>query len=166
MKKLFSHAVVFCVLLLSLSTVQAGQMFKCKGAAGQTEFSDKPCVGGQELSVKPNTLDNSGEREQSLKSENRKLRQQFEATERAKAAPGVVADKSASHECKQATQHYKASSSSIGSGKTAKGDLMAMRAACGMPEPDQVNINIRQTKPSQDDTVFCTATGRGKGVCK
>ena len=166
MKELSKNAAVFWVLWLSLSAVQAEQMFKCKSPSGQTEFSDKPCVGGQEVSVNPNTLDNSGERYQSLKSENRELRAQRKNAELAKSAPGPVADKSASHECKQATQHYQASSSSIGSGNTAKGDLMAMRAACGMPEPAQVTINVRQAKPSHGDSVVCFASGRGIGSCQ
>lgn len=168
MKELSKKAAVFGVLLLALSAVRAGQLFKCKSPSGQTEFSDKPCVGGQEVSVSPNTLDNSGEREQSLKSENRELRARLKKAERTKSTPGAVAvaDKSSSYECKQATQHYQASSSSIGSGKTAEGDLMAMRAACGMPEPAQVTINVRQAKPPHGGSVVCSTNGRGIGACQ
>ncbi len=62
--------------------VAAQSVYRCTDAAGKVQLRDRPCdaaaVDGVRLQVRPNTMDNAGEREYLLKLENERLRRELD----------------------------------------------------------------------------------------
>ncbi len=146
--------------LFAMSAAQA-QILKCVDAKGNIEFSNQSCQKGwtrQELAIKENTVNSSGAREQALLVENQKLKDQLQKSQREAAAdqpgtpagaPGATvlseadlqAQRQRSSACEDAARRYEIAAGSI----APVPDLIAARRsamfiACGIREPDNVNI--------------------------
>lgn len=118
-------------------------------------YSQTPCAPPdqmKEIDLGPNATVTPGAREQALQREIQRLRADLERSqtqqESAASAPTIGrtdadlrAEQSRSRECQQATRSYELSANSIK--KTGVDQKrQAMYAACGMREPEQININI------------------------
>ncbi len=80
-----AKAVLVAIVALHSPSLTA-QVHKCVNAQGKVEFSDQPCSAdskGGRVQVEPNIIDSSGLREQALKAENQRLRDQLAAQEAA-----------------------------------------------------------------------------------
>ena len=137
-------------LLLALCTPASAEVYRCKNAAGATEFSDAPCPKGSQggsVEVKPNVLDHSGAREQTLKAENQRLQEQLAAQPTGAAGTKTAAETPRavdSFACKQAQRDLEVAASSIAKvPATLRTRQTAMYAACGLREPDRPTTNIR-----------------------
>jgi hypothetical protein len=142
-------AAVPLSLLLALCTPASAEVYRCTNAAGATEFSDAPCPKGSQggsVEVKPNVLDHSGAREQTLKAENQRLQEQLAAQPAGAAGTKTAADapRVDSFACKQAQRDLEVAASSIEKvPATLRTRQTAMYAACGLREPDRPTTNIR-----------------------
>jgi hypothetical protein len=148
------------VLALGLGLPASGQaqILKCVDAKGNVEFSNQSCQKGwtrQELTLKDNTVNSSGAREQALILENQRLKEQLEkqqaqtaASASAQAAPAplteadLAAQRLKSADCDNAARRYEIAAGSIAPAQAViAARRSAMFAACGIREPDGVNIN-------------------------
>jgi hypothetical protein len=142
--------------LVSCATAHA-QVHKCVSADGRVEFSNTPCrssASGGQIRVVPNEVSNAGAREQALKAENQRLREQLsqQSTAQRQAAPtpapgrtyaDLQAERANTYECKIAQQNYETTaSSSTNRDRDTTPERLKMYAACGMREPDQSNIIV------------------------
>jgi len=161
----------------SLSVPVAAQVHKCISPHGKLEFSDQPCPAGskgERLHVQPNSIDSSGMREQALKFENRRLREQLagqEATERARTSASqsgrtyadLQAEKENSPVCLAAKKDYATAMSSQtdrDKGNDRRADRLAMYAAYGMHEPDESKVIVATSARRTVETIVsCTAGG-------
>ena len=134
------------------------QILKCVDANGNVEFSNQSCQPGwkrQELTLKENTVNNSGAREQALLEENKRLKNELQKTSSeaksttAPAAPAtpvlteadLQAQRQRSSACDDAARRYEIAAGSI----APQAELIAARrstmfATCGIREPDSVQI--------------------------
>jgi hypothetical protein len=126
-------------------------VYKCMNHVGKTEFSDAPCSAGsagKTIGVKPNVVDMSEQREQSLKAENQMLKDKLAANQADSSNPRANNNSDSSRidsaACRTAKHDYEITASSI-----EKNSAMlrvresAMYGACGLREPDRTNINIK-----------------------
>lgn len=154
--------------------VQAQTVFRCvEDRTGKISYSNVPCHGtnsGREISVRENSLDTSGAREQALRRELNDLRSRVQAMEQAPAAPAPVANRMDSEECRQARRSYDIEAGSMTQTKsTVEAKRSAMYGACGMREPDRVEItNIevnnapsRSPIPSSGPSRITNCSGSG-----
>ena len=147
---------------LSLALVAAAptqaQILKCVDAKGNVEFSNQSCQPGwkrQELTLKENTVNSSGAREQALLEENKRLKDQLQKTSSeakstteptAPVAPVLTeadlqAQRQRSSACDDAARRYEIAAGSI----APQTELIAARrstmfATCGIREPDNVQV--------------------------
>ena len=152
-------------LVLSLAAPVHAQILKCVDARGNVEFSNQSCQVGwkrQELTLKENTVNTSGAREQALLEENKRLKDQLQkmpsqAKAAATAAPAPVlseadlhAQRQRSSACDDAARRYEIAAGSI----APQAELIAARrstmfATCGIREPDTVQVitNVQTEAP-------------------
>lgn len=148
------RSIVFAVAVLAAGAANAQLVYRCTDAAGKVQLSDKACgkeaVDGSRVHLRPNTLDTSGSRELQLRQENARLREQMQdqrqtgggSTTYGRTQADLQAERSNSHECKQAQRNLEVAASSItaSNGEGRRAAEQKMRAACGMREPTQVNV--------------------------
>lgn len=147
--------VTAAILLATFfSTTVDAQVFKCKeDGTGRVTFSDVPCHGknaGGSVELHENTLDTSGSREQALKREVRDLRERMESYEAAgssrsqygRTESDLQAERADTQACKEAKWSLEIEAGSMTRSKTSVASKeAAMRSACGMREPDRVEIH-------------------------
>ncbi len=138
-----------CLVALALLFAASAQaeIYRCETAKGKVEFSDAPCAKGAAASavnVRANTLSSAESREATLRTENDQLRDKL-AAQAAASVPAArtpadaQADLASSPSCKQAKREHEVSASSIKPNKAQLAALAsAMRAACGLREPDRI----------------------------
>lgn len=129
------------------------QVYRCTDdTTGKVIYADTPCqrsAAGGVVPIEQNTLDTSGSREQALKLEIKALRQRVDALESGAAAPrygrtesDLHAERADSFACQQAKRSLDIEA---GSGTSTRASVeakaAAMRIACGVREPDRVEIN-------------------------
>lgn len=137
----------------------SAEVYRCTNSAGKTEFSDAPCPRGsasKSLDIRPNVVDTSDFREQSLKAENQELRNQL-ATRQADAATATAnsgsttppdASRIDSAACRTAKHDLEITASSIVKNPAMfRAREAAMYGACGLREPDRTNITIKNETP-------------------
>lgn len=161
--------VVALLLGSTIAAAHAQTVFRCiEDKTGKISYSNVPCHGansGREISVRENSLDTSGAREQALRRELNDLRSRVQAMEQAPAAPAPVANRMDSEECRQARRSYDIEAGSMTRTKsTVEAKRSAMYGACGMREPDRVeitNIEVNNSPPQRRKSQFldCDATG-------
>ena len=131
----------------------AADVHRCTGSDGSVAFSDAPCRSAQRAEVvraRPNSVDNSAVREQLLKIENQKLRDEMAATRRAPVAGaegGGVPARADSADCRAAKRDVEVAASSIDKNQAlVRARTSAMHIACGVREPDRqettVNVGV------------------------
>ncbi len=159
--RLVAVSLALGIGLLPLSQGAAAEVYKCVNSAGATEFSDAPCSRGSQghrVEVRPNTLDTSGAREQSLRAENQQLQQKLNTAQAGNQPPANTAAPDASRvdsfACKQAKRDLEITASSIDKDPAMlRARQSAMYGACGLREPDQQTTNIRiQNAPNRPVT--------------
>jgi Domain of unknown function (DUF4124) len=139
-------------LALMAAASSFSQVHRCVTPTGTVEFADKPCRSdstGQQVRVQPNTLDASGERVQSLKSENQRLRDQL-AAERGGQPPQSAGTLGGSYGCEIARKNYSTTLNSRYKGRRendAEAERIAMYKACGLREPDTVILHAPPPLP-------------------
>lgn len=157
----FKSSVVVLACACFYAPLASAEVYRCTNSAGKTEFSDAPCPRGsasKSLDIRPNVVDTSDFREQSLRAENQALRNQL-ATRQADAATAPATANSGSANSPDASRIDSAAC------RTAKHDLeitassivknpamfrareAAMYGACGLREPDRTNITIKNETP-------------------
>lgn len=145
------------VLLLGLSVLLSGQarVHRCEDASGAVRFSDVPCVRGEvgaEYEVRPNTIDTSGAREQILKRQVQSLQDQLEQQRMTRSGvdgqtrPDLQTERVDPAACERAARAYEDEAGSMFSDKgSVEARRAAMVGACGMREPDKVEINVNNS---------------------
>lgn len=132
-----------------------------------TKFSDTRCQAheqGSSRTVRPNSIDTQGSREQALRHEIRQLQGQLREQEaRSYSAqsptgmtqPDLQSQRIDTRECELARRAYEIESGSMSKSKSSvEMKREAMYGACGMREPDRTEINVRNDRydaPAQDD---------------
>jgi hypothetical protein len=154
----------FLYVLASIIAVAPGlaeaEVFRCTTAAGKVEYSDGPCVNGtsRQVQVNQNSLSSSGHREQVLRGENERLRNQLEAHKNSKQSQSstaaantpalgrteadLAAEKGGSIECARAKRSYEVATSSIQQNRNTAAEELSMYSACGIKPPDKTVVNI------------------------
>lgn len=129
------------------------QVFRCTDErTGEVAYSDIPCskgTSGGAANIRENTLDTSGSREQALRQEIRELRQRMESYEENTARPAygrtesdLQAERADSRECQQAKRSLDIEAGSMTRNKASvEAKAAAMRSACGIREPDRIEVN-------------------------
>jgi hypothetical protein len=156
----------FLGLALMAAASSVSQVHKCVAPSGTVEFTNKPCPSdstGQRIHVQPNTLDTSGERVQSLKSENQRLRDQL-AAERGGQQPQSAGTLGGSYGCEVAMKNYSTTLNSRYKGRRdndAEAERIAMYKACGLREPDTVILHAPPPPPrnARPSLTNCNASG-------
>lgn len=137
-----------------LAFTAAAQIYKCE-EGGRVLYSQTPCAPPdqmKEIDLGPNATVAPGAREQALQREVNRLRTDLERVQTQQQSAGSApatgrtdadlrAEQSRSRACQEATRSYQISANSV---KKADVEMRkaAMYAACGIQEPDQININI------------------------
>lgn len=127
---------------------QAQQVYRCEQPDGRVAYSDAPCPRSArqaQVDVAPNTVDTSADREQMLKQENERLRDQLRREQAAASRPqpvvvqsGPPADRVNTPECRKAQEAYETSASAMTNTEAfIEAKRSAMFAACGLAEPDR-----------------------------
>ncbi|AYH45890.1 DUF4124 domain-containing protein [Azoarcus sp. DN11] len=148
------------LLMLGLVAGAHAQVYRCvEDGTGRITFSDMPCHGkatGREIDVTPNTLDASAGREQALRSEVQELREKLreqQQTSQTDVTGRTQADLQAtrfdSKACEDARWYYESETRTNPNNEAAiDAKRSAMFGACGMKEPDRVevrrNVVVRQ----------------------
>ena len=134
------------------------QVLRCVGPKGEIEFSNQTCPKGwksQKLELKENTVNQSGAREQALRLENERLKEQLKNAQSG-TQPGQVvvatpkpalteADLPAQRRnlpaCEDAAWRYEIAAGSIDPRKDViAARRSAMFLACGIPEPPSTTV--------------------------
>ena len=170
----------FCAVLARLSVATlaatlvfpaAAQVNKCMRADGQIEFSDVPCAStskGGQVSVRSNSLDSSGAREQSLKAENNELRQRLSEQQRGfqtppsqsgRTYPDLQSEKAGSYACKTAQRNYETANSRLTDKRDTRPERLRMYAECGMKEPDEINVYTGTRNGPRESITNCNNSG-------
>jgi hypothetical protein len=135
------------------------QVFRCADErTGRIAYSDAPCQGstsGGAVRIQENTLDTSDSREQALRRELHELRQRMDSYETNSDRPAygrtesdLQAERADSRECQQAKRSLEIESGSMTRSKSSvEAKAAAMRSACGIREPDRVEINNNYGRP-------------------
>lgn len=145
-------ALFAALLLASLST--HAQVYKCReDGTGKVTYSDDPCHGknsGHYLDLKENTLDTSGSREQAMRAQMRDMQGQIDRLERRGTSQPAIGrtqadlqgERADSLACERARRSLEIEAGSMTRNKaTVESKEAAMRSACGLREPDKVEIN-------------------------
>lgn len=144
------------LLALCWSTFASAQIYRCVDPAnGHTSFTDQPCPPGQaaaEIAVpEPNTVDSSGAREQALLREMEALRERMRAAEEARVQrpeADLQAERVDSFACSQAQRAYELEAGALKQNEAAiEAKRAAMYGACGLREPDRVEIEQKVIVP-------------------
>ena len=144
------------LLALCWSTFASAQIYRCVDPAnGHTSFTDQPCPPGQtaaEIAVpEPNTVDSSGAREQALLREMEALRERVRAAEEARvqrSEADLQAERVDSFACSQAQRAYELEAGALKQNEAAiEAKRAAMYGACGLREPDRVEIEQKVIVP-------------------
>ena len=144
---------LIALLAVTQQATQA-QVLRCVGPKGEIEFSNQTCPRGwkrETLELKENTVNQSGAREQALRLENERLKEQLK-----NAQPGQVvvstprpvlteADLPAQRRnlpaCEDAAWRYEIAAGSIAPRKDViAARRSAMFLACGIPEPPSTTV--------------------------
>lgn len=146
------HAIVLLAVLACATTAHA-EVYRCKeNGSGRIIYADVPCHGGNSgapIEVQENTLDTSGSREQALRSEVRELRERVEAYEsggagpvRGRTQPDLQAERADSVACERARRSLEIEAGSMTRSRASvEAKEAAMRSACGLREPDRVEVH-------------------------
>jgi len=172
--KVLTGSAVVAWGFLSPVTAVSQSYVKCTTAEGKVEFSDKPCPGpskAEQLNARPNSLDNSGFRENALRQENQALRARLADSPAAQASPSPVeqahtADKSTSRECTEARRSYDVAAGSINPNKfQIQAERSKMFLSCGGVEPPPP---VQRDRPVVCSTSGSTRFGNYEGttVCR
>lgn len=164
------------LLALGLITGAHAQVYRCvEGGTGKITFSDIPCHGratGRQVDATPNTLDSSASREQALRSEVQELRDKLREQQQASQAEttgrtqaDLHAERIDSKACEDARWYYESETRTNPNNQAAiDAKRSAMFGACGMKEPDRVEVRrgvvvreqllppVRQSMPAGLDT--------------
>lgn len=127
---------------------QAQQVYRCEQADGRVAYSDAPCPRSSrqaQVDVAPNTVDTSADREQMLRQENERLREQLRREQAAASRPPPVvvqnatpADRVNTPECRKAQEAYETAASAMTNTEAfIEAKRSAMFATCGLTEPDR-----------------------------
>lgn len=151
----YQRLLVFTALVASGSCF--AQVNKCITADGKIEFTSKLCASnaaGERVRAVPNSVDSSGAREQALKAENQRLREQLneqsvspqgaQSSQNGRTYADLQAEKASSYDCEIAQKNYATTASISGKYKRdATPERLKMCSACGMREPDVTNIIVK-----------------------
>lgn len=144
---------LIALLGATLPLAQA-QVLRCVGPKGEIEFSNQTCPRGwksQALELKENTVNQSGAREQALRLENEKLKEQLKNAQSGQVVvatpkPALTeADLPAQRRnlpaCEDAAWRYEIAAGSIDPRKDViAARRSAMFLACGIPEPPSTTV--------------------------
>lgn len=133
------------------SPFASADIYKCVNNVGKIEFSDAACLAGsagKAIGVKPNVLDTSDQREQSLKAENKMLRDKLAANQAdssiQRASNNSDSSRIDSAACRTAKHDYEITASSIDKNPAMlRARESAMYGACGLREPDRTHITVK-----------------------
>ena len=133
---------VLTLAALLLPLLSAAEVFRCD-AGGKVEYSDAPCTAGNSrvVLVNQNVFPGPAARERELADENRRLRQQLDASLAAPPATtgrtdaDLAAEKSGSYECARARRNYEVTASSY---RNTEADELAVYIACGIRPPERI----------------------------
>ena len=150
----FKSSVVVLACACFYAPLASAEVYRCTNSAGKTEFSDAPCPRGsasKSLDIRPNVVDTSDFREQSLKAENQELRNQLATRQTDAANSGKANTNDASRidsaACRTAKRDLEITASSIDKNPAMfRAREAAMYGACGLREPDRTNITIKNEK--------------------
>lgn len=154
------------MMLVGMCLLLSGQarVYRCEEASGSVRFSDVPCASGEagaEYEVKPNTVDSSGSREQVLKRQVQSLQEQLDQQQAAPPAaagrsqPDLQAERIDNAACEQAARAYESEAGSMfGDKASVEAKRVAMYGACGMREPDKVEINVNNSVNNHFDRAY------------
>ena len=129
------------------------QVFRCTDQrTGKIAYSDTPCQGGTTggaVRIQENTLDTSNSRERALRRELQELRQRMNSYELnsdrsayGRTEADLQAERADSRACEQAKRSLEIESGSMTrSQSSVNAKAAAMRSACGIREPDRVEVN-------------------------
>lgn len=148
-----ARIALIALLGATLQMAQA-QVLRCVGPKGEIEFSNQTCPRGwksQTLELKENTVNQSGAREQALRLENERLKEQLKNAQSGQvvvATPKPVlteADLPAQRRnlaaCEDAAWRYEIAAGSIDPRKDViAARRSAMFLACGIPEPPSTTV--------------------------
>lgn len=163
-----SPQLALAAALLSVAQAQAqvtgqAQVYRCVNAAGKVEYQDLPCDKGGRgtvVDVRPNVIDSTGIREQALRLENERLKEQLKNLPAVAAvtpvAPGSVGTGEAAPKvdpvaCRQARRDYEVTASSSANTKEiVRAKESAMYAECGIKDPQRqtVEVTIQRDEPT------------------
>ena len=143
-------AMAFC------GSIGAQQIFKCKNAAGNFEFTDAPCSGtGAQIRARTNSIDSSGSRELLLRQENERLKEQLQQqkimspsntnTAPQRTQPDLQSERIDAIACERAKRDYEVTANaSSNSDKPAivEAKRSMMYGTCGMREPNKNTTNV------------------------
>lgn len=148
------HALALALLAaISLSGIAHAQVYKCsEDGSGKITYSDVPCHGrnaGRHVDVQDNTLDTSGSREQALRREVRELQQRMDSYDSGTARgqygrtqADLQAERADSVACERAKRSLEVEAGSMTRNRsTVASKEAAMRSACGLREPDRIDIH-------------------------
>lgn len=165
--------------VISLAGPAHAQVYKCKeNGSGKITYSDVPCHGGntgRDVDVRDNTLDTSGSREQALRREVRELQERMDTYESragssqyGRTQADLQAERADSVACERARRSLEIEAGSMTRNKaTVASREAAMRSACGLREPDRVEIHndyrgrtpARVHRPNPGVITHCDAGG-------
>jgi hypothetical protein len=142
----------FVLVAFAVPLAAGADVFRCTDRAGKVEYSDSPCVSGvgRAVAVDQNVIPGPGGREQFLKDENQRLRNELESAKSQIESPSqpfgrteadLQAEKGGTIECTRAKRNYEVSASSNQWNRSIEADELAMYSACGMRPPDKI-INV------------------------
>ena len=142
----------FVVVAFAVPLAAGADVFRCTDRAGKVEYSDSPCVSGvgRQVAVDQNVFSGPGGREQFLRDENQRLRNELESAKSQIESPSqrfgrteadLQAEKGGTFECTRARRNYEVSASSNQWNRSIEADELAMYSACGMRPPDKI-INV------------------------
>ncbi|NMG71169.1 DUF4124 domain-containing protein [Parazoarcus communis] len=151
MYKLFLQCAAIATHFALAAPLAQAQVYKCLDQkTGETAYSDIPCsisARTQAVNTEPNVIDASGSREQALKKEIDALRDELRVHKSSASASNrsqadLQAERIDSRACEQARRSYDIEAGSLKQNKAAiESKRAAMYGACGMQEPDKVEIN-------------------------
>ncbi len=140
---------------LCMAHAAQAQVYRCVSPAGKVEYADAPCEKGARatvVDVRPNVIESTGLREQALRLENERLKEQIRnpagaptitASAPAAAQSGESATRVDPIACKQARRDYEVTASSTSNTKELiRAKESAMYSECGLKEPDRQNIEV------------------------
>lgn len=150
MPRLFALALL---AMICFSATAHAQVYKCKeDGSGKITYSDVPCHGkntGRDVAVRDNTLDTSGSREQALRREVRELQERMDSydsragrSQYGRTQADLQGERADSVACERAKRSLEIEAGSMTRNRsTVASKEAAMRSACGLREPDRIEIH-------------------------